>query len=126
MSDLQQDHDQPNCKHLIKSNGRCGIHEVNPFSCDFELMRFSKFSDIDRNNQFTTRLFGRGWAMLRVDQDRGALCEIIPVDQVTIDDGIRKLRRLRQWCDHFGLEHKVGDIIDWADDASARQHPLFV
>lgn len=106
-SDLQPENSSNNCKHLSPEDGRCGVYEVRPFSCDFELIRTLEYDD--RPNVLTQRLYGRGWNMMRVDGERGALCEMTPVNTETKREVVRKLGRLRQWADHFGIR-------TWADE----------
>lgn len=101
------------CKHLNPVDGRCGIHGLHPFSCDFELIRFFHTSETN-SVRIATQLYGRGWNMMRVDGERGALCEIVPPTDETVADIIRKLTRLAQWAEHFGLAHRVDPIIQWA------------
>lgn len=113
-SDLQTDHSDHHCVNLRKDDGRCGIHGRQPFSCDFELIRLAITEIPTRNNNMTTRLFGRGWALKRVDGERGALCDIVPATSETVADTIRKLERLNTWASHFGLKTVVPDIIQWA------------
>lgn len=111
-SDLQVDHNEHHCRNLRKVDGRCGIYPVRPFSCDFELIRTLLASSTDRPNTLTQKLFGRGWAMLRVDDERGALCEMTPADHASVDDVVRKLQRFQQWADHFGVDTWVPDLIN--------------
>lgn len=111
-SDLQNDHDDHFCRNLNKTDGRCGIYLQRPFSCDFELIRFFVAEDSTRLSQ---QLFGRGWQFLRIDDDRGALCTMTPVDKDTIADVIRKLNRLKQWTDYFGISTWVPEILHWID-----------
>ena len=101
-SDLQTDHDNAKCRNLNLDNGRCGIHGFQPFSCDFELLRSVMSKDSPRA-MFTQKLYGRGWAMMRVDGKRGALCEMLPADADAIADVNRRLLRLETWMTHFGL-----------------------
>lgn len=103
------------CGNLNRDNGRCGIHGAHPFSCDFELIRFLHFSSKGEVRGMTKN-YGRGWQLLRVDGQRGALCEITPPDMKTHADIIRKLKRLRQWCEHFGLRHRIDSVLTWAGD----------
>lgn len=102
-SDMQTDHDNPKCRNLNFDNGRCGIHGSQPFSCDFELLRSVMSKDSPRA-MFTQKLFGRGWAMMRVDGERRALCEMTPADEATMADVVRRLSRLELWMAHFGLD----------------------
>lgn len=64
--------------------------------------------------------------MLRIDGDRGALCEMLPPDEDTIDDTIRRLRRLQDWSNHFNLDTKIDDIIEWINDEERRKEALIV
>ncbi len=114
LSDLQIDHTDHHCRNLNKSDGRCNIHGKHPFSCDFELIRFIRTSGFrNKNNYLNQRLFGRGWAFLRVDGERGARCEMLPPTEETISEVVRKLGRLKQWCNYFEIKHKVDPIIKW-------------
>lgn len=113
-SDLQSDHRDSRCRNLNKENARCGIYEVRPFSCDFELIRFMvSQDDTKRSNMLSQRLFGRGWMMKRVDGGTGALCEMTTPTDETIADAVRKLSRLREWTDYFSLNTKIPVILNW-------------
>lgn len=123
-TDWQKDNKEHYCINLNMKNGRCMIHGTHPFSCDFELIRTIKFASVDRANRMTTKLYGRGWAMKRIDGDRGAQCSMLPITQETVSNTIRRLERLHDWAGHFGLKHRVGKIIEWADSPSKRQSNL--
>lgn len=111
-SDTQEDNQTSRCKNLIKENGRCGIHGKQPFSCDFELIRFIKVGDVWTVNE---RLFGRGWAMKRTDGGTGALCTITPPTSETALDVARRIERLCEWADYFGLkDHKATTLLKYA------------
>jgi hypothetical protein len=112
------------CKNLQK-DGRCGIHGRQPFSCDFELIRFLEFKEEGHANHLTQKLFGRGWAMRRVDDQRGALCEMTPITDETVAEVVRKLGRLNQWAEHFGISTKVPTILEWALNGD-RDQPFYV
>jgi hypothetical protein len=112
LSDLQADNKGPRCRNLDWSNGRCGIHGIHPFSCDFELIRFSAFPG---GFSCSTRLFSRGWNMKRTDGGVGAKCELLSPTPGWADDVTRKMRRLGEWCDHFGMRHRVGTIVEWCE-----------
>lgn len=115
MSDMQSENDTHHCRYLDHISGRCQIHSRNPFSCDFELIRFAKFASDERPNQVTTRLFGRGWQLLKVNGERGADCEVLPVTDESRVDTVRKLKRLDQWARTFGLNTKIKAIIKWLE-----------
>lgn len=111
-SDEQTDHQDHHCRNLRRDDGRCGIHGKQPFSCDFELIRCIHFDD---KTVLTQKLFGRGWAFLRTDGERGARCEMTPVSKETVAEVIRKLKRLKQWAEHFKLIHCLDTVIEWAE-----------
>lgn len=114
LSDLQNDRrGERHCRNLNMDDGRCGVHGVQPFSCDFELIRFIEYADVDRPNVMLSKLFGRGWNMMRVDGERGALCEMTDADEQSVRDTLRKAKRLKEWVEHFGIAHKMDAIIDW-------------
>ncbi len=71
------------------------------------------------------RLFSRGWAMKRIDGDRGALCGMTPVDDSTVSDVVRKFKRLLEWATHFGIDTCIPEMIEWAE-TGPHIHPLYV
>jgi len=98
----QSDNKTKHCQFMSLVDGRCEIHGMQPFSCDFELLRFSLFQD--GTARLITRQFGRGWALTRYDNvTKGAMCEITPIDKDSINDVLRKLNRLKQWAEYFKL-----------------------
>ena len=99
------------CAYLNHDNARCTIHEVNPLSCSFEILRFLVSEEQAR---FLTRYFGRGWNMLRVDGERGAKCGLAEYDD-KIRSGISsQLKRLRTWMVHFGLHpRRCDELLEW-------------
>lgn len=101
------------CDNVNPNTGACIIHGKHPFSCDFETLRFVHYPD---HSWLGVRPYGRGWNMLRIDNDRGAVCDFpkISTDQARLE-GIRKLTRLKQWTDYFNLETHIPDIIEWAE-----------
>lgn len=125
-SDMQKDHDSPKCRNLNWDDGRCGIHGNQPFSCDFELLRSLTFKASNRTN-FTQKLYGRGWAMTRVDGQKKALCEMTPANPDTIADVDRRLARLGTWMKYFGLNPKrVSYIRQHLDQIAETGKPLII
>ena len=122
-SDRQSDNVDHFCRHLVKKTGRCGIYEARPFSCDFELIRFivPRYGPV----HLTQKLFGRGWAMRRVDGRRGAKCEMLSVDKFWQDELIRKLSRLREWAIFFGISTCLDEVIEWTS-AGPHNSPLYL
>lgn len=121
-SDMQDDNTAPDlkCKNLNRVDGRCGIYEHRPFSCDFELIRFMQSqSPNNPRNQLVQRKFGRGWMMRRVDGGQGAKCEMTPTTPESIIEVKRKLNRLKMWLDHFKiLDNKLPSVLQWIDDVT--------
>jgi Fe-S-cluster containining protein len=127
---MQDDHDGIKCKNLNLQDGRCGIYTHRPFSCDFELIRFLvSVNPEKRKNQMTQKLFGRGWNMLRVDGERGALCEMTPPDIKSVSEVKRKLNRLKMWTDYFGVvDTKIPKVLEWIESQIdyTNVQPLFL
>jgi hypothetical protein len=115
--DPQRDHQRRYCRNLDKT-GRCGIHGQHPFSCDFELIRIHMSNDSVRMG---LQLYGRAWAMKRVDGDRGALCEITDATKETMLDSGRKLRRLHDWACHLGVTTHLKEIIEWVESGPHKE-----
>lgn len=116
ISDTQNYHNNYFCKHLNIHSGRCLIHGRQPFSCDFELIRFIISSAPDKPNMLISKLFGRKWNMLNVEGERGTKCEMTPITKESVCEVKRKLIRLRDWCNHFKLKHCIDDILRWCDN----------
>lgn len=123
MSDTQEDHNDYHCRNLNKENGRCMIHEANPFSCEFELMKLGRHPGTYRKSLntesftiLTKKLFGRGWAMKRIDGERGALCEMIPFNYTKFLRDIELLKELREIVRGFNKEiPKLNLLINYLD-----------
>ncbi len=109
-TDYQDDSAAYHCRNLDQISGRCLIHGRHPFTCDFELLRFIHRKEKTHLNQ---QLFGRGWAMLRIDGARGARCSMAPLEESTIGEICRKLARLQRWAEHLGVDTWIPEIIDW-------------
>lgn len=126
-TDGQESNTDRSCQHLERETGRCGIYEVRPFTCDFELIRtLQSVDDAElRQSKLTQKLFGRGWSYERVDGGKGALCEMTPPTPETIKDVVRKLRRLKKWSDHFGLDTWIPDILSLIEHGSLTQRIIF-
>lgn len=105
------------CDNVNMENGQCGIHGRQPFSCDFETLRFVHSSD---HTWLGTRPFGRGWNMLRVDGQRGAKC-LFPKTETpgARDEAIRKLLRLEEWATYAGLQTYIPAVVKWARTLSS-------
>ena len=114
-SDLQNDHDNHHCRNLDMKKALCMIYEERPFSCDFEILRFFHFAE--GPNRISTQLFGRAWALTRIDGQKGAKCELLEPSETGRDEAVRKLRRLQQWCKYFKLKSKTAKLITILNNA---------
>jgi Fe-S-cluster containining protein len=117
--DKQDDHNDHHCRYLNKQNALCGVYPRRPFHCDFELIRVFTAST-EKPNLLTQQMFGRGWQFLRIDGKRGALCQITERTPQSVDEVLRKLKRLKEWTDHFGLETWLDEIIGWIASGCVR------
>lgn len=121
-ADEQRENRSHHCRHVNMKDGRCNIHGKQPFSCDFEILRVLKHKE---NNILMTKLFGRGWNMLRVDDNRGALCEITPMSKEDHKDIIRRLERLKAWADYFEFTTHAEAILSWVK-SGPHEEPLIL
>jgi len=122
VSDIQHDVPGPWCRNLIASNGRCRVYDQRPFACDFELIRFVHQA---RRVIITQKLYGRAWAMGRLDGHLGALCYMTEPTEGTRSEVLRKFTRLAEWADHLGVRTRIAEIRDWVSTADCRE-PLIL
>lgn len=117
LSDRQYDVPDRWCRNLDGETGRCLIYEHRPMACDFELIRFLIYED---HVVLIQKLYGRAWAMRRLDNVAGAKCEMLPKDPKTVAVVIRKLRRLEDWANHFGIATRIEKVIRWIETDDCR------
>lgn len=103
---------------FVNPEGRCMIHGVHPFSCDFELIRPMHHA---HKNLLLTKLYGRCWNLLKVNGERRGLCKITEINETGKQEVIRKLKRLKEWCDYFEINTKIDTIIEWANSSNNNQ-----
>ena len=109
------------CTHLDCLTGLCTIYNQRPLTCEFELLRPSVTQA--GQNGLTTRLYGRGWNMPRVDGGKGALCKIKPVSLKSTQNTIKRLLRLQKWLDYFELDSsRIDEIKEWINESPIREH----
>jgi len=111
-TDFQKLNDGYHC-HFVSDLGLCKIHKKNPFSCDFETVRFMRFKSGNGYWSVTNKLFGRAWNMKRIDGERGAVCKLSGITQSARPEILRKFQRLKSWTDHFQLDTHIDRIIKW-------------
>lgn len=107
-SNFQRNNESKKCEYLNLKNGRCKIHKSNPFSCEFEL---NKFLVRGEKAYLMNKLFGRGWAMMRVDGKRGALCEMKPFNFEKYQTDIKLLVELRNIAVSFGEKVPLLELV---------------
>lgn len=114
------------CKYLNTVTGECLIYDMRPLTCEFELLRASVAEA--GQNYLTTRLYGRGWALTRIDKTKGALCKIELVTPESIQNTIHRLSRLQKWMNYFELDSsRIDDILEWINGSIINTHrPLFL
>jgi hypothetical protein len=111
-SDRQHDVSDRWCRNLERETGRCRIYEHRPMACDFELLRFLLYED---RVLLIQKLYGRAWAMHRLDGGLGTRCEMLPKDPERVSAVIRKLRRLEDWANHLRITTRILKIIHWIE-----------
>lgn len=111
-TDAQETNEGKRCRYLEPVTGRCGTYDRRPFTCDFELIRTLQNDDDDRANTLTQKLFGRGWSYARTDGGKGAKCEMLGISEKSIAEVVRKLGRLKNWTDHFGIDTWIPDLVE--------------
>lgn len=107
-SNFQRNNESKKCEYLNLKNARCKIHKSNPFSCEFEL---NKFLIREEKSYLMNKLFGRGWAMMRVDGKRGALCEMKPFNFEKYQTDIKLLVELRNIAVSFGEKVPLLELV---------------
>lgn len=100
-TNYQNDNPDSKCEFLNKEDGRCGIHKSNPFSCEFEL---NKFVVKGKKTYLMNKLFGRGWNMMRIDGNRGALCEMKPFNLKKYLRDVELLKELLDIIDKYSMK----------------------
>ena len=103
------------CKHVNDVTGRCTIHGKQPFSCDFEAVRFHLTVLEGKNNRIDVSPFGRAWALKRIDGERGAWCTFSESNESGAKDSYRKISRLKEWMEYFEMPHKIDPILNYIE-----------
>ncbi len=63
-SDFQKDNKFYFCRSLNLTTGKCTVHNYNPFSCNFEIIKISKLKD---GAILIKKEFSRGWNLKRLN-----------------------------------------------------------
>lgn len=90
-----------------------------PFSCKFELNKFSFNVKFDRC-LISKRLFGRGWQYKRVDGGIGAKCEMLELTEdileIVYNRDVNYIRRLVFLLDKYKVNHRGHQLLDLLED----------
>lgn len=99
------------CDLLDIKTGLCAIHYCKPFSCDFELLRFKQFNK--KIVYIGNYQYGRAWNMLKINKERGALCETInETSEDNRKEVLRKFKRLKSYIDYYQINTYIDEIIN--------------
>lgn len=109
---MQDDHNDHFCRFLDKSNGRCLVHEANPFTCEFELMKVM-FNQKTGKATIINKLFGRGWSYQRTDGGRGAKCEMLSFNYEKYRKDLALLEELNDIAEQFKEETVLPQVIEY-------------
>ena len=112
-TDTQADNETRSCKYLNMENGRCGIHTVNPMSCEFEPIKVSHNTK-HKKTYVIKKLFGRGWALTKIDGTKGAMCTMGEQSYENVPRDIHLFKELREIAGKDNVEavRKIDQIID--------------
>jgi len=114
-SDFQRDNAGDRCKCLSPETGLCDNYPKRAFSCDFEPIRFY-MGNSNNFNLLGQGPYGRKWQLTRFDGGNDIRCEFERTNMDARADTIRKLGRLKEWVDYFGLtETWLPEIIDYME-----------
>lgn len=110
-TDPQDDHTNHHCRNLDMTNGRCKIHKSNPFTCEFELMRFVTHKS--GKTYLMNRLFGRGWALTRIDGKKGALCQMLPFNKEKFLRDVELLKELEEIGIRLNIKNNLRKVLTY-------------
>lgn len=110
---LQDDNETRWCRFLDLSIGRCSIHKSNPFSCEFELIKF--ITRGENQSILIKKLFGRGWNLLTVTGKRGGVCKMTAFNFQKLKRDIELLKELNEIGNKFQMTTKLPKIIKFLE-----------
>lgn len=111
-SDFQVDNGSYFCRFLNLDTGKCTIHDFNPFSCKFEIIKVSKLKG---GAILIKKKFSRGWNLRRLDGQKGAQCKILPFNYLEFLEDLSLLRELNEIGTQFGFKTKLTPIINFLE-----------
>jgi len=109
-SDFQKDNDAYFCRFLNLTTGKCTVHDSNPFSCRFEIIKVSKLKD---GAILIKKKFSRGWNLKRLNGQKGAQCKILPFNYLEFLEDLNLLHELNEIGYQFGIKTKLTPIINF-------------
>lgn len=114
-------HDRLFCTFINPENGACGIHRESPFSCKIEMVKFERAKG---TGHILKTKFGRGWAMMKVHGEKGAICTI---DEYAVDylapeaedqlfrSDIPALKKMLSWAEHWEIPTYLPELLALID-----------
>jgi len=93
------------CNFLNLDDRRCNIHDENPFSCRWEILKGIKRG---KSGYLTKQMFGRGWV---VRNGNRALCELGPFDKKQFQEDLNIIREFQDFACYFGIETWFPKIV---------------
>lgn len=109
-SDFQKDDGSYFCRFLNSTTGKCTVHNFNPFSCNFEIIKVSRLKG---GASLIKKKFSRGWNMKRLDGGKGALCKILPFNYPEFLEDLSLLYELDKIGNQLKIKTKLKSIINF-------------
>jgi len=109
--DVQNDNNRKDgkCKYLDET-ARCKIYPLRPLPCRFELFKFIHY--VTKNKVYArVALPGRGWALTRIDGNKGNLCTITEYDRNATMAQAADLTIIARWMEQFKIKHNAHELI---------------
>jgi len=108
------------CQFLNTTDGCCEIHQVLPYSCHAELI---KFRIIGKRGYIMKTSYGRAWQMRRVVDGGPVLCEFcqFSLDQLVNND-IPVMKQLENWASYFGISTYLPKVIEVLNAATKMRY----
>lgn len=116
-SDSQRDHKNPFCKHLSQPERRCGIHQANPFSCRFEILKGDRKRNI---GYLMKKKFSRGW------MKRGGVCASCIIRQFNVFEFKKDIQTLKEFNDisnYFEIKTWLPEILNILENVNVLDLP---
>lgn len=114
LTDGQEDNATSRCRYVSLVDGRCGNYPTRPLSCRIPLIQF-----LHREQHYIliSKLYGRGWNMKRIDDQKGAQCSMLGWSEDTRNELRREFTSLKGWAEYFQIPHRVDSLLELLETA---------